>query len=266
METTVVKKKGPARPKSTTQLNELSDLTIGYCRVSTCKQLDDGVSLEAQAERIEHYAAALGMPTPRILTEAKSGKNLDRRQWEAAMKLIGAGRVRRLIVYKLDRLSRSLRDLITLAEALQANNCELHVIAENVNTDSSSGRLFFHILGALAQWTREVIAENTRQAMAFKRARNEYTGGRPPFGYRIRKTNRTSRAGKRIDEIEPDAHEQHILNFIREMIDQGFGPGRIYRELLERGVRNTAGRTICRKQVHRIIGRLRAEIAAEAAA
>lgn len=250
-----MQKKEKAASERPNQLNEHFDLTVGYCRVSTFKQLDDGVSVEAQAERINHYAAARDMPAPKILTDARSGKSLDREQWEIAMKLIKAGRVRRLIVYKLDRLSRSLHDLIELAEALQAHNCELHVIAENVSTDSSSGRLFFHILGALAQWTRETIADNTRQALAYKRSRGEFTGGQTEFGYRTVQTGRVNRAGREILAIAPDQGEMQICNRILELRKAGHGVTRIWRALQAEGAHNRAGTAVTRKQIYRVIGR-----------
>lgn len=251
---TETKKNAPARAIQN-QPNELIDLTLGYCRVSTCKQLDDGVSVDAQAERIQHYAAALDMPQPKIITDVKSGKNLERPEWARAMRLIRAGRVRRLIVYKLDRLSRSLKDLIELAEALQANNCELHVITENVSTDSSSGRLFFHILGALAQWQRETIAENTRQALAYKRSRGEFTGGCPEYGYRTVRTGRFNRAGREILAIEPDPGEQQTCRYIHELRADGLGVTQIWRELEHRGARNRAGTPVTRKQIYRVLAR-----------
>lgn len=248
----VKKTAGVDRP---TELNEQRDLTIGYCRVSTFKQFDDGVSLEAQAERINHYAAARDMPQPRILTDARSGKSLDREQWEIAMRLIRGGRVRRLIVYKLDRLSRSLKDLIQLAEALQVHNCELHVIAENVSTDSSSGRLFFHILGALAQWTRETIAENTRQALAYKRTRGEFTGGRTAFGYRTIPSGRYNRAGREILVVETDPTEQRACQLMMGLREQGCGVTEIFRRLESEGHRNRAGKPVTRKQIYRVLDR-----------
>lgn len=246
-------KKNALAGASKNSMNELLDLTIGYARVSTFKQFDDGISVEAQAERIEHYAAALDMPKPKILTDAKSGKNLERQEWETAMKLIRQGRVKRLIVYKLDRLSRSLKDLIELAEALQENNCELHVIAENVNTDSSSGRLFFHILGALAQWQREVIGENTKEAFRLKRLRREYTGGSPAFGYRTYPTGRMNRAGREVIGIRVDPDEQKIIRKVLTMWRSGARVIDIYRSLETSGARNRAGTPVTRKQIYRII-------------
>ncbi len=180
---------------------------------------------------------------------------MDREQWDTALKLIRAGRVRRLIVYKLDRMSRSLKDLIELAEALQAYNCELHVIAENVSTDSASGRLFFHILGALAQWTRETIADNTRQALNYKRARGEFTGGQTEFGYRTVTSGRVNRAGREILLIAPDPAEQEICGLIGQLHDAGKGVTAIWRELQRGGARNRAGTAVTRKQIYRVIGR-----------
>lgn len=229
--------------KPANQLNELSNLTIGYTRVSTFKQLDEGLSVEAQAERIRHYCAARDLPEPSIYTDAESGKTLDRQQWNRVMRLIKERRVRTLIVWKLDRMSRSLHDLIELAEALQRAECELHVIAENVSTDSPSGRLFYHILGALAQWTRETIAENTARVLAYKRSRNEYCGGSPPFGFYVDATK----------HLRPDPDEQKIVRRVLSMWRSGARVIDIYRTLEASGARNRAGTPVTRKQIYRII-------------
>lgn len=235
------------------ETNELRHINAGYCRVSTYKQFDDGVSVEAQAERIGHYCAARDLPAPKIFTDAATGKSTDRAEWLRLKRLIDQGRVRSLTVYKIDRLSRSLRDLIDLVEALQRHQVELHVIAENVSTETSSGRLFFHILGALAQWVRETIGENTRQALRYKKTRGEYTGGQAPYGWEACETGRNNRAGRAVLGLRPVPAEQETLRLATEMLEAGATNRAIYRALCARGHRSRAGKPFHRKAVDRLI-------------
>src|SRR5580693_8604724 len=113
-------------------------ITIGYVRVSTDKQAERGCSLEAQAEKIR------------------------------AMALVDAGKVKAVIVAKLDRLTRSVKDLCELLERFERKGVALVSVAESLDTGSAAGRLVLNIMAAVSQWEREAIGERTRDALSHK--------------------------------------------------------------------------------------------------
>ena len=106
-----------------------------------------------------------------------SGTRADRPQLVAALAFAREGDV--LVVTRLDRLARSLRQLLTTVDALQARGIGLRSLHENIDTTSASGRLILHIFAALGQFEVELLRERTRAALAASRARGRI-GGRPP--------------------------------------------------------------------------------------
>jgi DNA invertase Pin-like site-specific DNA recombinase len=88
-----------------------------------------------------------------------------------------------LVVVKLDRLTRSVRDLCTLVESFERGSVNFVSLAESVDTGSAAGKLFLNITGALGQWEREVIGERTAHALAHLKAQGRRISGRAPFGF-----------------------------------------------------------------------------------
>ena len=141
-------------------------MLIGYARVST---LDQNAALQIDALK------AAGCE--RIFTETASGAQRDRPELKAALAYLRSGDA--LAVWKLDRLARSLRQLIETVEALQARGIELRSLTESIDTATPGGRLVFHIFGALAEFERAVIRERTSAGLQAARERGKQ-GGRPP--------------------------------------------------------------------------------------
>jgi DNA invertase Pin-like site-specific DNA recombinase len=140
-------------------------MQIGYARVST-----DDQSLNLQLD-------ALRPRCRKIYSDKLSGKNRKRPGLEKAMKTLRPGDT--LIVWRLDRLGRSLSDLIDIVSFLQAKGCEFQSVTESIDTTSASGKLVFHILAALAEFERRLIAERTRAGLASARARGVKLGRKP---------------------------------------------------------------------------------------
>jgi DNA invertase Pin-like site-specific DNA recombinase len=141
--------------------------TIGYARVSTEDQ-----TLAMQQD------ALLGGGCVRVFAETGSGKSLKNRdQLQAALTYLNAADT--LAVWRLDRLGRSVRDLIDLVDGLQHRGIEFRSLTENIDTGTSGGRLVFHSFAALAQMERELISERTKAGLAAA-ARRGRKGGRPP--------------------------------------------------------------------------------------
>lgn len=157
----------------------------GYVRVSTDKQADEGLSLDVQTARIRGMAMAQGVTLAEVIVDAgASAKSLDRPGMTRLLSLVEAGAVDRIIIAKLDRLTRSVGDLVALLERFTRREVALVSVAESLDTRSSAGRLVLHIMGSVSQWEREAIGERTREALRYKRAKGERVGTLP-FGAQI---------------------------------------------------------------------------------
>jgi len=140
---------------------------IGYIRVSTAQQADEGVSLEAQRTKLAAYATAMDLELVAIVEDAGvSAKTLDRPGLRRALGMLEAGEADGLLVAKLDRLTRSVRDLGLLIESHFGHRFALLSVGDSIDTRSASGRLVLNVLCSVSQWEREAISERTRDALA----------------------------------------------------------------------------------------------------
>ena len=160
---------------------------VAYVRVSTEKQAEQGLSLDAQQAKLAAYAALYELDL--VATEIDAGvsaKTLQRPALQRALGALKAGKAEALLVVKLDRLTRSVRDLGLLVETyFLAGKWSLMSVSEQIDTRTAAGRMVLNILAAVSQWERETIGERTAEAMAYKRQQREYTGGEPPYGWRL---------------------------------------------------------------------------------
>ena len=185
---------------------------IGYVRVSTDKQAERGVSLEAQAEKIRAMAVVHGTELAEIIVDGgESAKSLNRPGMARLLTMIDGGVVKTVIIAKLDRLTRSVKDLCTLLERFERRGVALVSVAESLDTGSAAGRLVLNIMTAVSQWEREAIGERTRDAMRHKRSNGERVGN-IPYGYRL------AADGK---HLEADPGEQAVLAEIRRLRGTG---------------------------------------------
>ncbi len=141
-------------------------MLIGYARVSTQDQ-----NPELQLDALKDAGCE------KLFVEKASGAQRDRPQLTAACEQLRAGDI--LVVWKLDRLARSLKQLIETVERLDQLHVGLRSITENIDTSTSGGKLVFHIFGALAEFERSIIRERTKAGLAAAKARGK-VGGRPP--------------------------------------------------------------------------------------
>lgn len=153
---------------------------IALARVSTDDQAREGISLEAQSDRLRAYATAQGLGSVEVRLEAKSGKRLDKRPvLQAILEEIQAGDVTALLVFKLDRLARNTVEALALAQLLQKHGCRLVSLSETIDTGSAFGTFFYTVLAALAQMERDQLAERTRMALAHKIKQGARLGAAP---------------------------------------------------------------------------------------
>ncbi len=165
-------------------IGRMGDFALGYARVSTDEQARDGVSLEAQRTRIRAYAQAKDLPLCDILVdEGRSGKDLKRPALQELLAQCKRGAVAHVIVWRLDRLTRRTRHLLSLVEdTFLAKHIELHSVSESLDTSTPHGRFVLTLFGGLAQMERELIGERTRSALEYKRQQRQPTS-HPPLGF-----------------------------------------------------------------------------------
>lgn len=157
-----------------------------YARVSTEEQAKQGFSLAAQEDALKNYAQALGYEIFKIYKdEGKSAKDIKHRP--ALQELLKAAQEKKfdaIFVYKLDRFSRSLKDLILTIEKLKNLGIDFISLQDKIETASASGKLMFHIISAFAEFERDIISERTRFGMTEK-AKEGKVVTKAPFGYKI---------------------------------------------------------------------------------
>src|SRR5580765_8044508 len=130
-------------------------IAIGYVRVSTDRQAEYGVSLDAQEAKIRAMATVQGAELIDVIVDGgESAKSLNRPGLQRLMGLVNGGKVRAVIVAKLDRLTRSVKDLCGLLEMFEKRGVALISVAESLDTASAAGRLVITIMGAVPMGTR----------------------------------------------------------------------------------------------------------------
>ena len=205
---------------------------IGYIRVSTDKQADQGVGLEAQKTKIEAYAMLYDLEMVDYVIETGSAKDTHRDGLQEALGALTSGKAEALIVVKLDRLTRSVADLGRLVETYFQKHALLSV-GEQIDTRSAAGRLVLNVLASVSQWEREVIGERTSAAMQYMKAQGQYTGGKPPYGFQV----------VNGELIENEA-EQSVLALVRKYRNKGLSLRKIAETLADKGVNSRAGKPI----------------------
>jgi DNA invertase Pin-like site-specific DNA recombinase len=151
---------------------------VCYTRVSTDQQADGGVSLDAQRAKLTAYGAALDLEIVAIVEDAGiSAKTLRRPGLQRALAMLEAGEADALLVVKLDRLTRSVRDLGELIERYFASRFSLLSVGDAIDTRSAAGRLVLNLLTSVTQWEREACGERTRDALVQVRREGVRLGG-----------------------------------------------------------------------------------------
>lgn len=158
-------------------------LTVAYCRVSTEEQAEEGFSIDGQADRLRAYAELHELGPVTVVTDpGLSGKNMLRPGLQQVLAMVEAGHVEHILIWRLDRLSRSLADLILLADKFGQHNVSLHSFTEKLDLSSATGRMFYNILGSFAQFYREQLSENVRMGTQ-QAVRQGRWVNRPKTGY-----------------------------------------------------------------------------------
>lgn len=158
-------------------------LTVAYCRVSTEEQAEEGYSIAGQAEKLRVYAELHDLGDVTVITDAGwSGKNLERPGLQRILEMGEQGHLAHVLVWRLDRLSRNLGDLVLLADRFGLQGVALHSFTERIDLSTATGRMFYNVLGSFAQFFREQLVENVRMGMQ-QAAREGRWINRPKTGY-----------------------------------------------------------------------------------
>jgi len=210
-------------------------LVVGYIRVSTKEQAESKLSLTHQEEKIRAHAVSKDLKLGRIFNDAaESAKDLNRPAVQELLGEIEKGRVAHVIILKLDRLIRSVENLGFLIRLFNKKGVTLSSVQESLDTSSASGRMVTNLLGMIAQWERETIAERTAAALGVKRGRGEKLGGIRPYGWAVKTVSGTK-------TLIPDPKEQKTRAGILASVAAGKGYQEVAEALNAAGTRPRSG-------------------------
>ncbi len=204
---------------------------IGYIRVSTKSQAEEGVSLEAQKAKIEAWCLANDYELLQIFEDAGiSGKATKNRSgFQKAIAAAGQGMA--LVAYSMSRISRSTKDMLMIAEKLEKSGADLVSLSEKIDTTTAAGKMVFRMLSVLNEFERDQISERTKAALSYKKAKGQRIGN-IQYGYEL--------AGDKIT-LKKNETEAAILADIRELRKSGFTLQAIADQLNKDGFRTRAG-------------------------
>jgi len=216
---------------------------IGYVRVSTTGQAEEGVSLEAQESKIKAWADLNGYSELVIHVDAGiSGSRADNREGlQVALRAVGKGDA--LVVYSLSRLARSTKDTLEIAEYLMKRQSDLVSLSEKIDTTTAAGKMVFRMLAVLSEFERDQIAERTKAAMCHKKSKGERVGA-IPYGYNL---------STDFKSLIEDPQEQQVISIAKDLFNSGVGLRAIARQLSRKGFQTRTGREFDATQVKRML-------------
>jgi site-specific DNA recombinase len=205
-----------------------------YCRVSTQEQArDDHYSLANQEARCREYIKHKPWRCVKVLRDVASGKSAAREGYQELLGAIRRREVDVVVVYRLDRLSRNVRNVYDALDLSREQGVGFVSVQESFDTTTARGRAMLGVAAVFAQLTREMIAENVRDGLRRRAQAGKYTGGphTRPYGYEYRE----GRLQVREEET------QVVRRVFRLYSEQGWGLHRIARLLNAEGIRTTQG-------------------------
>ena len=151
---------------------------VAYIRVSTDSQQESGLGLEAQRQTIQAYCTYKGVEIVSWCEDALSGKNTNRPNLQKALAILKRGEASLLITSKLDRLSRSVMDLLNLAEQAKREGWNICLLDLMIDTTDPTGEVIMTVMAAFSQWERRQIGQRTKDALAVKKSQGVVLGRR----------------------------------------------------------------------------------------
>jgi DNA invertase Pin-like site-specific DNA recombinase len=205
---------------------------VAYVRVSSEQQAESGLSLEHQQQKCRALATVNDFELTEIVIDAgESAASLSRPGMARVLAMVDGRHVEAVVIAKLDRITRSVRDLADLLDRFSRHKVALVSASESLNTETAAGRMVVRLLAVVSEWEREAIGERTRDALSAKRRRGERTGTLP-YGWHL--------DGR---QLVPLAGEQDLITLAAEC---RFGLGYTWKATAEhlnaQGHRNRAGK------------------------
>ena len=203
-----------------------------YVRVSTDEQVKIGYSLAAQVDRVKSFVKSQGWAATEIYSDdGFSAKDRNRPALKRLLDDASEKRFEAVLVYKIDRLSRRLKDLIEIVEELAHFDIGFKSITELIDTTTPEGRFMFHQFGSFAQYERELIGQRTKMGMLKRMKEGKWNGGPAPYGYYLNSPN-----------LKVKENEAKVVRLIYELADkQNMGVINIARYLDERKIKGIRG-------------------------
>lgn len=184
---------------------------LGYVRVSTEEQASEGLSMDFQRRKIRAFCELRELHLVKLIEDIGSGKESDRVGYQELLRSVKDPEIGGVIVFRLDRLSRSLLDLANLIELFKKEDAQLWSVMENIDASTPIGRFVIKLLGALAELEVDVLGERTKAGMEEAKKKGVHVGGIP--------------LGKRLSAkdggLEEDAEETKTVKRIQELRTRG---------------------------------------------
>lgn len=224
---------------------------VGYVRVSSQEQASFGVSLDAQREKIIAYARLYELDLLAIIDDAPaSAKTLKRPGIQSVMATLRRGEAQGLLIAKVDRLTRSLRDWQQLLDEFFGERAGrrgrlLFSVADSINTKTAMGRLSLNMSMAFSEFERDIIGERTRDALQFKIGKGERVG-KVRFGYKLADDGKT---------LLPEPAEQRAIALMGALRAEGMTLRGIAEELTLAGFRTREGGPWSHKVIAALLNR-----------
>jgi len=172
-------------PQSSNSSSLARPLAAIYVRVSTQDQVQHGFSLDAQQDSLQNYAKAIGYDIFKVYRdEGKSAKDMNRPEMQQMLSDAKDKKFSAIFIYKLDRFSRSLKDLILTIDQLKEWGIDFVSLQDKIETTSASGKLMFHVISAFAEFERNIIGDRTKFGMERKAKEGGFIT-RAPLGYKM---------------------------------------------------------------------------------
>ena len=219
-----------------------------YCRVSSDERLDQSFnSIDAQREAGIAYVASQKAEGWELVPDfyedpGFSGGNMERPGLKRLLKDIQAGKIDIVVVYKIDRLSRSLADFAKMVEVFDNHMVSFSSVTQQINSATSMGRLMLNVLLSFAQFEREVTGERIRDKIAASKRKGMWMGGSVPLGYRVE---------NRALQIEPQ--EAELVQRIFEQFITEKSTTKIVKELNEQGIQTKRKKAFCKQSIYKIL-------------
>lgn len=211
-----------------------------YTRVSTGKQQDNGVSLEAQEEATFKYCTKENMEVVGSYSDAMSGSNSQRPEFIAAVQKVKKEKAA-LVVYSTSRFARNAVDQLLIEQELREAGGKLISLTDGVETDTPQGEAMFTMMAAFNQMERRLIGERTKAALQHMKAQGKRVGS-IPHGYRLTGNN-----------LVKDKNEQKTIRLVKQLREQGYSLRKISKELANRGMFNRKNKPYAAKSINSML-------------